>query len=143
MLLLLTMGNSCQSLSEKKPSVQAAMIAQLDTNQHTTLQWKDTAINFGKIKEGDTVRLRYVFTNTGSKLLFVNDVHPSCGCTIADFSKEPIPPGGQGFINADFATRWHPGIQQKSITVKTNTHGKVYHKLLFSGEVIPQPDKNP
>lgn len=137
--IFLVMCISCQSATQKKGSVQQSMIAQLDTNQHTTIQWKDTLIQFGKVAEGDTVRLQYDFTNTGNKKLFINDVRPSCGCTIADFTEKPILPGETGYVKALFATRWHPGQQQKSILVKTNTKGTVNHKLIFSGEVIPAP----
>ncbi len=139
LVVIMGMSVSCQSSTQKTGSVQESMIAQLDTNQHTTIQWKDTLIQFGKVREGDTVRLVYTFINTGKKQLFINEVRPSCGCTIADFTKKPISPGDSGYINAVFTTRWHPGLQQKSILVKANTRGNVYHKLLFSGEVIPIP----
>lgn len=113
------------------------MIAQLDTNQYTHIRWKDTLINFGTVKEGDTVRLQFSFVNTGSKLLFINEVRPSCGCTITDYPEKPVSPGETGSVTAVFTTYRHPGLQQKSILVKANTKGKVHHKLIFYGEVLP------
>lgn len=123
----------------KPAGVKPSMIAQLDTNQYTRIQWKDTLLHFGTVREGDTVRLQYSFVNTGDKLLFINEVRPGCGCTIADYSQEPVMPGKSGFINVVFTTDWHPGSQQKIIMVKANTKGKVYHKLIFFGEVIAKP----
>lgn len=129
--------SSCQSEpSSQTAGVKPSMIAQLDTNQYTSIRWKDTLINFGTVKEGDTVRLQFSFVNTGNKLLFINDVRPSCGCTIADYPEKPVSPGQTGSITAVFTTAWHPGTQQKSILVKANTKGKVNHKLLFTGEVL-------
>ena len=124
---------SCKSEpSSKAAGIKPSIIAQLDTNQYTTIRWKDTLINFGTVNEGDTVRLQFSFVNTGNKLLFINDVRPSCGCTIADYPEKPISPGETGSITAVFTTGWHPGSQQKSILVKANTKGRINHKLIFS-----------
>ena len=131
---------SCNSEpSSQSAGVKPAMIAQLDTNQYTTIRWKDTLLNFGSVKEGDTVRLTYSFVNTGSKLLFINDVRPSCGCTIADYPNKPVSPEDTGSITVVFTTDWHPGHQEKSMVVKANTKGRVFHKLVFSGEVTAKP----
>ncbi len=121
------------------PGVKASMIAQLDTNQYTQIQWKDTLINFGTVTEGDTVRMGFGFANTGNKLLFINEVKPGCGCTIASYPQEPLLPGRSGTIEALFTTDWHPGAQQKIIMVKANTKGKIFHKLIFFGDVLPKP----
>jgi len=130
---------SCKSEpSSQTAGVKASTIAQLDTNQYTHIEWKDTLLNFGKVKEGDTVRLQFAFKNTGNKLLFINDVRPSCGCTIANYPEKPFSPGDSGFITVVFTTDWHPGMQQKSIMVKANTKGRVNHKLIFSGDVTPK-----
>ena len=134
-LFLLTI--SCKNKTQEVQSVKSSIIAQLDTNQYTMIKWKDTLLNFGTVKEGDTVRLRFTFLNAGNKLLFINQVRPSCGCTIVDFPEAPIKPGTDGNIVAIFSTKWHPGIQKKSILVKANTKDKVNHKLIFSGRVLP------
>ena len=132
--------SSCKSepLSQAG-GVKQSTIAQMDTNQYTSIKWKDTLVNFGTVKEGDTVRLSFSFTNTGDKLLFINDVRPSCGCTIADYPEKPVSPGQSGTINAVFKTDWHPGSTEKLILVRANTKGKVNHKLFVSGTVIPKP----
>ena len=124
MVILLTFS-SCRT-KPKVPGVKASMIAQLDTNQYTHIQWKDTLINFGTVTEGDTVRLGFGFTNTGNKLLFINEVKPGCGCTIASYPTEPLSPDKSGTIEALFTTDWHPGSQQKIIMVKANTKGRIF-----------------
>ena len=133
---------SCKNKTNEVQSVKQSIIAQLDTNQYTMIKWKDTLLNFGTVKEGDTVRLQFSFLNTGNKFLFINNVRPSCGCTIVDYPEQPIKPGAEGNILALFTTNWHPGIQKKSIQVKVNTKGSVYHKLIFSGKVLPKPKEN-
>jgi hypothetical protein len=124
-----------------RPGVQPAIIAQLDTSKYTTINWKDTMISFGTIREGDTVRGTFNFTNTGTKPLFISDVRPSCGCTVADYPQEAIAPGHSGSIRTAFGTGWHPGAQVKLLVVKTNTRPKTNSKLVLRGEVIPKQKK--
>lgn len=130
---------SCDRKQVKLSSITEATVAMLDTTQHTTIAWKDSMVNFGTVKEGDTVRMQFAFTNTGRKLLFITEVKPSCGCTIADYPKEPIRPGESGMIKAEFATGWHPGQHRKLIIVRANTKPQISHKLIFTGEVLPKP----
>lgn len=132
---------SCKNKNTETLSVKKSIIAQLDTNQYTMIKWKDTLVNFGSVKEGDTVRLRFSFVNTGNKFLFINQVRPSCGCTIVDYPEQPIKPGREGSILALFTTNWNPGIQKKSIQVKANTKGNVYHTVIFTGIVLPNPER--
>lgn len=117
--------------------VKPSMIAQLDTNQHTRILWKDSVLNFGMVNEGDTVRLQFDFKNAGNKLLFITDVRAGCGCTIADYPEKPISPDEKGFITAVFTTASHPGTHRKNILVRANTKGGFNHKLFFIGDVKP------
>ena len=98
----------------------------------------DTAIHFATVKEGDTVQLKFAFTNTGNRLLFINDVRPSCGCTVANYPERPVVPGDTGSITIRFGTGWHPGSQRKTVLVKANTKERVHHQLIFFGEVLPK-----
>ncbi len=51
---------------------------------------------------GDIVDINFTCKNTGDKPLYLVYVRPSCGCTVADYTKEPIPPGKEGKIDAQF-----------------------------------------
>jgi hypothetical protein len=129
---------ACHSEPITQTGVKASMIAQLDTNQYTRIKWKDTTMHFETVKEGDTVQMKFSFTNTGNKLLFINDVRPSCGCTVANYPEQPVAPGDTGSITVRFGTGWHPGSQRKLVMVKANTKESVNHKLIFFGEVLPK-----
>jgi hypothetical protein len=136
---MIIMANACQPEPSASNSVKQGTIAQLDTAQYTTIAWKDTLVNFETAKEGDTVRMDFWFTNTGTKLLFISDVRSSCGCTIADYPKEPVAPGKDGAVKAVFSTERHPGEHRKLVLVRANTKGRTSHKLIFTGLVIPKP----
>jgi hypothetical protein len=43
-----------------------------------------------------------LFTNTGSTPLVISNVRGSCGCTVTDYTKEPIAPGKTGNVKATF-----------------------------------------
>lgn len=137
--IILTLIVSCGNRQPKLGTVTEATVAMLDTTKHTTMGWKDTVVQFGTVKEGDSVRMEFGFTNTGQQLLFITEVKPSCGCTIADYPKEPVKPGGSGVIKAVFATEWHPGLHRKMIFVRANTKPHTGHKLIFTGEVVAKP----
>jgi len=62
-------------------------------------------------------------------------VRPGCGCTVADYTKAAIPPGGTGEINAEFdSNHGTTGEVRKSISVQTNTTNPS-PRLVFFGIV--------
>jgi hypothetical protein len=56
----------------------------------------------------------------------IEKVQPGCGCTVADYPKEPIAPGQEGEIRAEFDTKGREGVQKKNITVFANTRENTY-----------------
>lgn len=103
----------------------------------TTVKFSETKFDFGKIKAGDVVTHTYKFKNTGSMPLKVRHVKPSCSCTTPDWTKEEVPPGGEGFVTAGFNTVGMEGLNLKSITVYLNTIEKT-QMLSFSADVLKQ-----
>jgi hypothetical protein len=93
------------------------------------------------VNEGEKLTADFVFTNTGNKPLFLFDVHPSCGCTVPDYTHEPVAPGASSTIRVQFNTDWHPGSQRKMILVRSNTRPKTSSKLILAAEVIKRPKK--
>jgi hypothetical protein len=107
----------------------------------TTMKWIDSVQNYGNIKEGQKLAVSFRFRNTGSKPLIIESVAPSCGCTVADYPKEPIAPGGEGEITGEFDSNGREGLQHKEITVKANTPD-ISNNVYFEVNVLPNADKN-
>ncbi|MCB0492174.1 MAG: DUF1573 domain-containing protein [Cyclobacteriaceae bacterium] len=103
-----------------------------------SFEFATTDHDFGTIKEGDKVEYTYSFKNTGEAPLIIQNAQPSCGCTVPEWSKEPIPVGGTGYIKAEFDSNGKPNIQNKTITVTANTWPKVT-TLRFKAMVTPKP----
>ena len=92
-----------------------------DSSKLTTIQWLDSAQSLGSIAEGQVVKIKYRFKNSGNKPLVIERVQPGCGCTVADYPKQPIAPGSESEILAEFNSKGKEGLQKKNITVFANT----------------------
>lgn len=106
-----------------------------DSANFTTVQWVDTAVNFGTVTKGEKVHIKYTCKNTGDKPLFIYYVRPGCGCTVADYTKAAIMPGKTGEVDAEFdSNHGSVGEVHKSINVQTNTFN-ASPRLTFTGTV--------
>lgn len=94
--------------------------------------------DFGVINEGDKVETTFTFTNTGEADLIISNASASCGCTVPEYTKEPIKPGKTGKMKVSFDSGGKPGMQQKSVNITANTaSGK--DVLTIKANVTPKP----
>ncbi len=114
--------------------------AQLASNYSTatlfngaTFAWSQTTFDFGKIKQHEPVANNFEFVNTGSEPLVISSVKASCGCTVTDYTKDPIQPGGSGFVKATYNAA-KVGQFTKTVTVNANTEDAIV-QLTIKGEV--------
>jgi len=102
------------------------------------IQFANKEHDFGTLpykKESDHI---FEFTNPGKTPLIITSVETSCGCTAADWSKEPVKPGKSGQITVKYDAAF-PGAFQKTITVHYN--GKDSPAVLkISGQVAYPED---
>lgn len=89
------------------------------TASTTTVEWANTVHDFGEITQNNPVTHTFKVTNTGEEPLKITNVKASCGCTATDYTKEAIPPGGEGFVQARYNAA-APGVFNKSVTVTYN-----------------------
>jgi hypothetical protein len=98
------------------------------------LEWDSQSHDFGKIKQGTPVTHEFKFTNKGKGTLVITNVTASCGCTTPAWSKDPVPPGQQGFVKATY-NAGAAGAFTKTVTVTGNLEqGSTL--LTIKGEVI-------
>ncbi|PZP49452.1 MAG: hypothetical protein DI598_07815 [Pseudopedobacter saltans] len=127
---------SCGGGSDSKNKAPDASMALKDTAAYTEVKFKDSMQNFGTVKKGELVKLKYAVENIGINPLFIVNVQPSCGCTVADYTKQPILPGKAGEIVATFdSNHGTAGQIHKSIIVTTNTKNNPNYVLAFEGTV--------
>lgn len=90
--------------------------------KYAQIKYEQTTIDVGTFSQDDPVqKCTFKFYNVGDAKLYINYVHTSCGCTVADFPKDPISPGGSGEITVTYdGTNKMPGKFKKTIQVFSN-----------------------
>ena len=99
-----------------------------------TMNFKDTLYDFGTINEGEVVTHEFEFTNAGKSPLIISNAAGSCGCTVADFPRDPLAPGKSSVIKVKFSSAGKYGHQEKSVALTTNSVRGTY-TLYIKGNV--------
>src|SRR6201990_2443033 len=93
----------------KKIFVLCAMIigfvsfnAKAQDAQQAEFKFNEEKHDFGKIPQGTPVTTVFEFTNIGKEPLILTNVQPTCGCTIADYTKTPVKSGEKGLIKITY-----------------------------------------
>lgn len=89
--------------------------------------------DFGKIEQGKPVSHEFKFSNKGDAPIIISEVKPTCGCSIADYTKKPVKPGESGVIKVVFNAEAR-GPFTKSFIIKSNTKTPVKN-LTIKGTV--------
>ena len=121
-------SNSKGSKTEKK-EIKKTEITFIETNH-----------DFGTITQGEKVSHVFKFKNSGTNPLEITQAQPSCGCTIPQWTEDPIEPGKEGFIQVMFNSEGREGKQHKTVTVVSNTTPAT-HQLTFTAEVVKKNKK--
>jgi hypothetical protein len=90
--------------------------------------------DFGKIPQGKPVTTQFLFTNIGEQPLILTSVQPTCGCTVAEYTKTPVKKGEKGTITITYNAAAIGGFT-KAIVVTSNA-ATPQKNLVISGEVI-------
>jgi hypothetical protein len=83
------------------------------------IQFDATSLDLGDVAKGDKAKYVFTFRNAGKSDLILEKAKPSCGCTVAEFTKT-IKPGETGVVNAVVDTKRFRGPIAKTITVTCN-----------------------
>lgn len=81
--------------------------------------FKSLVHDYGTIEQGGDGTCEFSFTNTGKEPIVLSGVRASCGCTVPEWSKEPVLPGQTSVIKVKYDTR-RLGAINKSIVVNSN-----------------------
>lgn len=107
------------------------------SHRKPVITFDNKVCNFGKIKykPNSVIKIKFYYKNSGSAPLVINNVAASCGCTIPNWTKKPIPSGTRDYITAVYKMKGKVGLVQKSLYVDTNTDEQEI-VLQFNGEII-------
>lgn len=113
-----------------------AVVSVSAQSKKPVIKFEQTTIDLGTFTVDKAVqKCTFKFSNVGQSKLVINYVHTSCGCTVADFPKDPISPGATGEISVTYnGTNKMPGKFRKSIQVYTNAEEE-YCRLFIQGNM--------
>ena len=112
--------------------------AAVSTGPTTSIQFSESEFDFGTIEQGEVVTHEYKFKNTGNEPLLINSARGSCGCTVPDWPKEPIPPGEEGVLAVKFDSKGKSGKQNKKVTITANTNPQQTFIYILGNINVPQ-----
>lgn len=100
--------------------------------------------DYGKVMYGETVTEEFILTNSGDKILTIDKVEASCGCTKAIKGSSEVPPKGQTKIVAAFdTTDMKAGRKQKTVSVFSNDPKRPIVKLTLLADVVREVSVDP
>lgn len=117
-----------------------ATVMSVSAKKFPQITFEKTTIDMGKFSVDDPVHTVYFkFKNTGKKNLIINYAHAQCGCTVAEYPKDPIAPGASGEIKVTYnGFGKMPGVYKKSITIRSNSKSEVT-RLFITGDMVDVP----
>lgn len=95
--------------------------------KEASIKWDAVHHDFGTFSEKNpVVTYTFTYTNTGGKPLVINQAVASCGCTVPEYTKEPVMPGKKGELKVTYnGTGKFPGHFKKTISVRTNGNPEI------------------
>ena len=124
---------SCKSTDKDNSN---ALSTDLIDNEHPpVIEFDSEEFDFGTIAQGQSVYHVFNIKNIGESELILNDVKPTCGCTVPkNWPKQPIAPGESAEIEVQYDGSG-TGLVKKLITVTSNAK-PAFNKLYLRGKVV-------
>jgi hypothetical protein len=95
-------------------------------------------VDLGKVKQSVPATATFIVTNISKEPLIIEQASPTCGCTIGDYTKEPIAPGKTGTITATYNAAAANHFE-KHMTVKFAGVDEV-KSITLTGDVLSAED---
>jgi len=97
--------------------------------------------DYGVIDQYGNGEYEFKFTNTGTAPLLITLAKGTCGCTVPEWSREPIQPGASSTILVRYDTK-RVGVFAKGVTITANTEPSITN-IKIKGEVKASPNVSP
>jgi hypothetical protein len=104
------------------PAAQQPVEPAAPSGPATTIAFATETHDFGTIKAGEKAEHVFTFTNTGDEPLIISNAKGSCGCTVPNWPRNPIPPGASDEIKVVFDSKNRTGNQSNRVTITANTN---------------------
>lgn len=110
--------NAADKVGEE--NVAAAAERDASSSKVPVMTFAEGEFDFGTIDQGTPQEHIFKFTNTGEADLIIVDAKSSCGCTVPEFTKDPVAPGETGELLVKFNGSGKNQVS-KTVTITANT----------------------
>lgn len=87
--------------------------------------------------DGGPVTVRFEFTNISDRRVSIVDVRSQCGCARPSFCREPVAPGGKGYVDVELDPSHLFAEQNRHLTViATNGGYRKFNTITVHGYVL-------
>lgn len=127
---------------EAKPAAETAKPKEQAPATGARIEFEKETIDLGDIIKGEKAQFVFGFKNSGTADLEIKEAKPSCGCTVAEYTRT-VKPGETGKVQAAVDTSRFKGPITKTVTVTSNdpVHGTIH--LQAKGNVRALIDVGP
>ena len=110
--------NAADKVNEE--NVATAEARDAESGKFPVITFEESQFDFGTIDQGTNVEHVFKFKNTGEAPLLIVNAKSSCGCTVPEYTKEPVAPGDSGELLVKFNGSGQNQVS-KTVTLTTNT----------------------
>ena len=107
-----------------------------DFEKNAIIKFPHKEYDFKQLEIGQKAEYDFEFSNPGKTPLVIQNVKTSCGCTVPEWTKEPVKPDKKGKISIKYDT-FNPGTFSKSITVYYNGKDSPAHLKIRGTVKLP------
>ncbi len=99
------------------------------------LVFSDAKKNFGFVKQGKIIEMKYEFVNEGNQPLILSESKVECSCTEVVLPKDPIMPKQKSFVLVKFNTLTVFDRQDRIVEIQSNAVNNP-QRIRFKGVVL-------
>lgn len=111
-------------------------LSEKDLARAPKIKIENEVVQFGEVKAGQAVEVKYVIKNEGRLPLEILKIKPSCGCTVAQASKNSLKRDESTEIKFNFNTAGRNGVQHHNIVMYTNDPQRPVVVLYLQGVIV-------
>ena len=128
--VVLLLGGGC---SRKSSNAQYDNQKEQTREATTTIEWlTEKDHDFGTYSDKVQKDFDFVYVNTGKIPFVIHEARTFCGCTVAEYSPEPVMPGDTGLIHVYYTGNgFTPGTFHKHIDIHSNAKDSVIELSIY------------
>lgn len=96
--------------------------------------------DFVEMYQNESVSTEFILKNTGDAPLLIRSVKGSCGCTVPEWPKEPVPVDNEAIIKVTFNSGNKKGKQTKTVTLISNAIPNTKVLTIIGTVLVPEKE---